>query len=1483
MSSKGNPRIRSRRAGRFSTVFVFSFSCLLQAVVAQTPPPPERVHLDPVFFDSHERLLAEHFGEVAPGGPADWALIDFGTAWRPGSPTDFSAYDGRRDDYLAVGGDASGSAWLVSPVVRFRAGARLSFYTRALGDAGRLEIRACTTPPCDGFPTGPSSVGDFDVPVASINPDARPGTDPVGADGYPGRWTRYTFGAARGVPQRGYGRFAFRYVIPDAGGDGIVGLDRVRVDALPADPAGNDAPIAFDLALRTPAARATDPLPPARLGSDAEGNAGLSVVQVDGRAVSPGTTLTLSSGARTGLDADGALVYDPTASSALAALTAGDAARDVVRFTLADDDGRRAQGRIAVTVDGVNDPPAPLDPGVDTDEDTPVTIAPTALAEDPDAGDTLAVTAIDGESVTAGDEVTLAAGDRVRLDTDHGLIVTPARDALAAGASTSFGFAVSVADRAGLATDSSVTVNVTGRNDAPVADNVERETDEDTPITIALADLARDVDDGDTLRATAVAGRSAAAGDSVTLPAGDHVAIGSDAITITPARDALAAGESARLEFDVTLADDADAARDASVGIDITGRNDAPVAGITDVALAYPGAGLAFTSQPVPETIESVAGIPDAAEPDGHVTAPTSEVRDRDEFFGLTFTGFLDANVAGDYTFHLHSTDGSVLRIGGDVVVDNDGRHAARTASGTVSLDAGLHAFELRHFHTTGTPALSLELQAPGRERAPVGSVRFLRARTTATVDLLAAASDVDAGETGQLRVAGIDGRPVAPGDLLTLPGGLRLTVHADGTATVDGNGALWPAVDAASRAFGRVDRDRGYRVFAPTTTVEPVSPLTLERTGDDPATWRLALEPGAETGSEDRFVLFGRGPGGSLSTISEWETEALPVSAGAAALADALVSVDPSLAADEITVTGSLDTGFELVVEQQDWVLESVEYDAGGFALSVSPVAGAASAWDVQPSGPADAPADPGWTYSLTPGAFLPLAAPRPAALRYDADAATIEAAVEALPGIDDATVTGSLPAGGYRVEIVSPQPYDGPAVRLADNPLRDRLTDRYDADGRRDIHGGFHRSPDLALDPLPIRVSVADPSGATASSPLLIRPAQSWQSLTPAGPVFGPFRLTNDAPDVDGLGDPDDALGVDARCSIPRLTRVAIDSGFGRAVRLGLRAAPFVYGNRRDIAFGGYWRIQRTVGVDAASTRVVEERLFDNRRFADFALVWADRYRVDTTGSNAIESCYAPDMSLVAVGSTYSTSRFELSNGNEDPVQYRLSWSAGASEGTIAPGATEAVDVPYDERLRLLLNGLSVASVAADVDRLVDSFRDNLDVSGVCRTTDRARFEVRNSNDEFVALTIAPELTEIPVRAGETKTFEVAYEPRISVLVKEASYGIVAASAETCSIQFDLAVEQGCVLDGGATRRALIPVVNNEDRALEVKVQSLENQSVQTDFRFIDAIQKVVVELFLESVEPGTEARLLIRAPDGSGDIIEGPTFTLPTRSCG
>jgi hexosaminidase len=78
------------------------------------------------------------------------------------------------------------------------------------------------------------------------------------------------------------------------------------------------------------------------------------------------------------------------------------------------------------------------------------------------------------------------------------------------------------------------------------------------------------------------------------------------------------------------------------------------------------------------------------------------------EAFGLIIRGYLNIERAGIYKFYTLSDDGSVLKIRGQAVVENDGPHAPNEKSGEMALGQGWHPFELCYFQAGGGSVLEI-------------------------------------------------------------------------------------------------------------------------------------------------------------------------------------------------------------------------------------------------------------------------------------------------------------------------------------------------------------------------------------------------------------------------------------------------------------------------------------------------------------------------------------------------------------------------------------------------------------------------------------------------------------------------------------------------------------------------------------------------------------------------------------------------------
>src|SRR5207302_10743671 len=96
--------------------------------------------------------------------------------------------------------------------------------------------------------------------------------------------------------------------------------------------------------------------------------------------------------------------------------------------------------------------------------------------------------------------------------------------------------------------------------------------------------------------------------------------------------------------------------------------------------------------------------------------------------YALQWTGLVYAPAAATYTFYTNSDDGSKLWVGGQLVVNNDGKHAATEKSGQIILDTGWHSFQLGYLQASGGATLTWAYQSAsiGKGSPPDTSLEHL-------------------------------------------------------------------------------------------------------------------------------------------------------------------------------------------------------------------------------------------------------------------------------------------------------------------------------------------------------------------------------------------------------------------------------------------------------------------------------------------------------------------------------------------------------------------------------------------------------------------------------------------------------------------------------------------------------------------------------------------------------------------------------------
>jgi hexosaminidase len=88
--------------------------------------------------------------------------------------------------------------------------------------------------------------------------------------------------------------------------------------------------------------------------------------------------------------------------------------------------------------------------------------------------------------------------------------------------------------------------------------------------------------------------------------------------------------------------------------------------------------------------------------------------------YGVTFDGYLKVSTDGFYKFAAESDDGTVLRIDGEEVVNNDGNHPSQVVTGYIPLRQGFHQMRLKYFQGEGGASLRVGWALSEQELKPL-------------------------------------------------------------------------------------------------------------------------------------------------------------------------------------------------------------------------------------------------------------------------------------------------------------------------------------------------------------------------------------------------------------------------------------------------------------------------------------------------------------------------------------------------------------------------------------------------------------------------------------------------------------------------------------------------------------------------------------------------------------------------------------------
>ena len=230
-----------------------------------------------------------------------------------------------------------------------------------------------------------------------------------------------------------------------------------------------------------------------------------------------------------------------------------------VVVTATDTTGLTVTQTFTITV--TNPGPTAVDDAATTGENTPVTGSVLGNDSDPD-GDPLQVVSVSGSAGGVGAVVAGSAGGAFRINADGSYSFDPgtAFDDLAAGATRTTSVTYAISDGQGGTASATLTITVTGVNDAPIAGNNSHTTPEDTAVSGTIT--ARDPE-GAPLTFSLDA-----------QPAHGTVVLAADGTyTYQPAADFNGIDT-----FQVTVSDGAGGTTTVTVTVTVTPVNDNPVA-----------------------------------------------------------------------------------------------------------------------------------------------------------------------------------------------------------------------------------------------------------------------------------------------------------------------------------------------------------------------------------------------------------------------------------------------------------------------------------------------------------------------------------------------------------------------------------------------------------------------------------------------------------------------------------------------------------------------------------------------------------------------------------------------------------------------------------------------------------------------------------------------------------------------------------------
>ncbi|WP_441279814.1 VCBS domain-containing protein [Bradyrhizobium sp. 1200_D9_N1_2] len=570
--------------------------------------------------------------------------------------------------------------------------------------------------------------------------------------------------------------------------------------------------------------------------------------------VDDGATLSYSLDAAVAgltLNPDGSYSLD-AGNAAYQHLAQGATTDVVANYTVTDEHGATSNSTLTITLTGTNDAPVAV---ADTDsglEDSTITGTVASNDSDVDDGATLSYSL---DAAVAG--LTLNPDGSYSLDAGNA-----AYQHLAQGATTDVVANYTVTDEHGATSSSTLTITLTGTNDAPVAVADTNSGSEDSTITGTVASNDSDIDDGAVLtyaQTSAVAGLALNPDGSYSLDAGNA------------AYQHLAQGATTDVVANYTVTDEHGATSNSSLTITLSGTNDAPVAvadtdsGLEDSTITGTvasndsdvddGAVLTYAQT------SAVAGL--ALNPDGSYSLDAGNAAYQHLAQGATTDVVANYTVTDEHGATSNSTLTITLSGTNDApvaVADTDSGLEDSTITGTVaSNDSDVDDGAILTYAQTSAVA-GLALNPDGSYSLDAGNAAYQHLAQGATTDVVANYTVTDehgatSNSTLTITLSGTNDAPVAVADTDSgLEDSTITGTVASNDSDVDDGAILSYSLDAAVTGL-TLNPDGSYSLDAGNAAYQH---LAQGATTDVVANYTVTDEHGATSNSTLTITLTG-------------------------------------------------------------------------------------------------------------------------------------------------------------------------------------------------------------------------------------------------------------------------------------------------------------------------------------------------------------------------------------------------------------------------------------------------------------------------------------------------------------------------------------------------------------------------------------------------------------------------------------------------